>query len=78
MGEFTGLNIDDAVDLAERKLDETFAELQVRQRALMIDHGLSRDDQELLLSRQREFWSEDRLERREELRARLLLPCVLH
>jgi hypothetical protein len=71
-GEFTGLSIDDAVALAERKRDAFFEAHLVQQRALMADHGARPDDIEAAIDHWRQSYEVDREEASDQLRAWLL------
>jgi hypothetical protein len=67
-----GLPIDDAVALAQRRLDAIFAVHLVQQRAAMLHDGLSRDDIAGLLERQVAFYLADREQHLDELKSWLL------
>jgi hypothetical protein len=70
--DLTGLPTEDAVALAQRRLDATFAVHLVQQRALMVRDGLQPDDIEGLLHRQIEFYLADREQDLDELKSWLL------
>jgi hypothetical protein len=67
-----GLSIDDAVALAQRRLDATFAIHLVQQRAAMLRDGLNRGDIAGLLERQVAFYLVDREQHLDELKSWLL------
>ena len=70
--DLTALPVEVAVSLAQRRLDQWFAAHLVRQRAAMLHDGLSRDNIEGLLDRQRGFYWADRAQHLDELQAWLL------